>query len=68
MIVVLFPARPVVTAWETCLPPRMTVTESPLRALVGTLTPSAWETTTSAEALMPGRRSAVVWSSWNVTS
>ena len=68
MIVELLPARPVTTRWRTCLPPRTTVTAPPEIALVGTLTPSACLTTTSAVALMPGLRLDSIWSSWKVTS
>ena len=67
-IVELLPASPVVTAWLTCLPPRSTVTESAVIALVGTLIPSACLTTTSAVALIPGFNPAADCSSWKVTS
>ena len=67
MIVELLPFRPVTTGRRTCLPFSITVTAPPLIAVVGTLTPSACFTTTSAVALMPGFRPGAVWSSWNVT-
>ena len=59
-IVEVFPASPVVTRWRTCLPLRSTVTESAEIALVGTFTPSACLTTTSAVALMPTFRPASI--------
>ncbi len=68
MIVELFPARPVVTAWRTCLPSRTTVTLSAVIALVGTLIPSACLITTSAVALIPGFSPASIWSRRKVTS
>ena len=68
MIVEVLPARPVTTRWRTCLPLRLTVTASAEIALVGTFTPSACLTTTSAVALMPGFKPASIWSSWKVTS
>ena len=68
MIVELLPARPVTTRRRTCLPFCTTVTEPAEIALVGTLTPSACLTTTSAVALMPGFKPDSIWSSWKVTS
>ncbi len=68
MIVAVLPARPVTTRWRTSLPARLTITAPPEIALVGTLTPSACLTTTSAVALMPSFRPGSIWSSWKVTS
>src|SRR6201994_4584072 len=62
----LSPARPVVTERLSCLLPLSTVTEPPVIALVGTLTPSACSTTASAVALIPGFRPLCSWSSVNV--
>ncbi len=67
-IVEVLPARPVTTRWRTSLPSRTTVTESAEMAVVGTFTPSACLTTTSAVALMPGFSPGSIWSSWKVTS
>src|SRR5271165_3765446 len=68
MIVELLPARPVTTRRRSCLPFFMTVTAPPEIALVGTLTPSACLTTTSAVALIPGFNPVSIWSRRNVTS
>src|SRR5438270_3739932 len=59
-IVELFPVKPVRTLWRTFLPPRRTVTAPPEMALVGTFTPSACSTTTSALALIPGFNPEVI--------
>ena len=68
MIVELLPASPVTTRLADLLAVAITVTVSAEIALVGTLTPSACLTTTSAVALMPGFRPGSIWSSWKVTS
>ena len=68
MIVELLPASPVRTRRRVCLPSCTTVTVSAEMAEVGTLTPSACLTTTSAVALIPGFSPLASWSSWKVTS
>src|SRR5580700_5466172 len=67
IIVEVLPASPVTTRRRTCLPARFTVTLPAEIALVGTFTPSACLTTTSAVALIPTFKPGSSWSSWKVT-
>ena len=68
MIVELSPASPVTTRRRVSVPSCTTVTVSAEIAVVGTFTPSACLTTTSAVALIPGFSPAASCSSWKVTS
>ena len=66
------PSNPTATGVETDLPflSRLTVLSEPvpLTALLGRFTPWAWEVTTEAEALIPGRTLELVWSRVRVAS